>query len=169
MPTDTDTQMHDKVVITLTTPALERLLNGDKEVEVKLRHAVVENFAKHHIKAILHDGHIQAKLAEIKQMAEEIYSKAVQEKVGTFVKVNNNSWGSSTTQVQLKPEILASINAQVEAAWNRLKDQYVNAAVDKIVQAAVLKLDSVIEYRVKYNLDSMVNEALKKKLASLVH
>lgn len=40
----------------LTLPALERLLGGDTEIEVGLRHQVAEEFAKKHLKTIVNDA-----------------------------------------------------------------------------------------------------------------
>jgi phosphopantetheinyl transferase (holo-ACP synthase) len=46
--------------VSLTLAALERLIAGDTEIEVEIRHQIAENFAKRHLKTILNDATWQA-------------------------------------------------------------------------------------------------------------
>ena len=43
------------IQINLDVPALERLINGDKEMEVRLKDGVIANFVDRHLRVLLKD------------------------------------------------------------------------------------------------------------------
>ena len=50
--------------VSLTLPALERLIAGDTEIEVEILQQIAEQFAKRHLKTILNDATWKAASAQ---------------------------------------------------------------------------------------------------------
>jgi hypothetical protein len=64
--------------LSLNLPALERLIGGDGEIEVELRHQIVKEFTKKYLKGIVDSSVFQSYQREL---LEEL-RKAVKEVVG---------------------------------------------------------------------------------------
>lgn len=94
------------VRIALNVPALERLLGGDSELEVHLRHQVAENFCRRHLKSLLKSEAIQDVIKSFQADAIE----EVQQNIGTL---RQETYGAHR-KLTLKPEFEEKLKALVQ-------------------------------------------------------
>lgn len=66
----------------LNAAALERLLGGDAEVEIRLRHQIVNEFARKHLKVIADSEAVR----EATKALRAVFDQEVRERIGQFVK-----------------------------------------------------------------------------------
>ena len=145
--------------------ALERLIGGDTEVEIEIRNSVVQNFADKHLKDLANTPEISGTLSQIK---EEIYKQArnkIENEIATF----KTSYGSSITDVQLRPAIQEKITTQIKNLVEDTVRQSVNEAIKVWATNPDLKrrIDARFEYYTKEYINSEIKERLEKVKASL--
>lgn len=96
----------DKVQLFLNRPALERLIGGDTEVEVKLREQVVAEFVKKHLKQFQTDKLIGPALEKYKQaLANEVK-----------LAVGEEYWADGYLQPRLRDRVKLLIDAAIKIA-----------------------------------------------------
>jgi len=142
--------IHENVVLILTRPALERLIGGDSEMEIQLRHAAVREVMNRHAAAILKaDGF------------DEIESRlrlAVQAQVDQSIGTKQVGW---SRMIVLSPAVQRAIHVLDEAAVSKIARDSINKVVGS------LNLSEMIEARVKSQIKDEINAGVKARLAEL--
>jgi hypothetical protein len=156
----------NKTVLTLTLPALQRLIGGDSEAEIQIRQGIVESFARRQLKCLLNDDVIRQVLTSARQEAIAIIAKQAQEKFADIA-VTNQGWGNQVTKVTLKPEIVAEINKAVLRKWHEIREEAVAKAVEDIISVRQELIESVIEKKVNHRIDDLVAEGVRKRFEAL--
>jgi CRISPR/Cas system-associated protein Cas10 (large subunit of type III CRISPR-Cas system) len=116
--------MSDKVKLVLTKPALDRLIGGDSELEVELKHAVAKELLENHIQPALR---LQA-TQEISKRLREGFTEQLQEQLGEYkAGMVRNCYGTlSKGQVfNLHPDIKAAIEETVHGQIQSHVNEYV--------------------------------------------
>lgn len=107
----------DKVKISLSLPALERLLGGDSEMEVELRHQIVENFSKLHLREIVKTEPYRRTVQLIEQeIKDQIRDQVGEAKYSTV-------WGN---KFLIKDEIKNQIKEAITSEVRRLIADVIN-------------------------------------------
>lgn len=153
--TKVDDERHeDKVVVILTRPALERLLGGDSELEVRLRHAAAAAFAKHHLT-------LWANSDVMKGMRRDIADAVVKEAAASLGKYTGG--GFTPRRFELSNEIKHSI---AEAAATSVRD-YLSGVLDDIRRHAremAQAAGNQIELQVRHEVDRLVEEKVAEEV-----
>jgi len=136
--------------VSLTLPALERLIAGDTEIEVEIRQQIAENFAKRHLKTILNDATWQAAAKEwretldkeVRRVATELNTKrSADERVATEATFATHCWP--------------------------LRDAIERAAA-KAVETAVVKVVEQQKFYMQREVQNAVNKAMEKEIEKQV-
>lgn len=131
------------VTLQLTVPGLMKLFEGDPDIEVYLRKAVVAEFAKKKIGGVLNE-------ANKAQIAFE-----VENQVGKVSYYDN--------KVTLKPEILAKVQ---EAAALSMKEcrEVISTLISHTVQQESKKIEAYVTSEVKRRLTGEITERVKSEV-----
>ena len=143
--------------------ALERLIGGDSETEIEIRNAIVQEFAKKHLKGIATEEYVKLSEEAIKQAIKDEY----------FIETKSKSAWSNTV-LSFNPKILSKIKEElklvvkekvekiiseiisIEAAESTIKNKLTRAANDISDRLSDIvltnKLDKLVEARVKEKL-----------------
>lgn len=126
------------MTLTLTLPALERLIGGDTEMELNLRKQIVQEFTERHLKSVA-DSALYAKAeAQVKQ-----YVDAAAKEVFDIDNLTSGvKWPTASDRLKSMIETLVRAHAQ------------------KAVDAALL---SIIEYQKRY-WGQEIERAVKKEM-----
>jgi hypothetical protein len=115
--------------LTLTRQALERLLSGDPTLEVALRYAVMENFAKAHLKTFLTDTAWQ-----------RVHAAAQRELAGEVDRVVEAALARARGETDTMPGYTAGqVFARLRAVVDRVVEHQIGVTVDnrcKAIEAA---------------------------------
>ena len=125
------------ITLSLNRPALERLIGNDTQLEVELRHQVVEEFAKRHLKEVVQseifERVLKAALQEVDAAALTAVKQAqklVEERIG---QVEGTSWAPT---IKLNDKFRTAINsAAVNAVRDAIPNDEIVAHVDRHVDA----------------------------------
>lgn len=141
----------DRVVIQLNLPALERLIGGDSEIELELRHQVVENFAKQHLKPLINDKFI----AQIR--------KEIEEQIKTWVGFQN---GYNQVVGKYRNEIREPVRKLVMEAVDEVIKEVAARSFDAIVEKARRDADDRIS-RYEVKMIGEANQRILKVIAAI--
>lgn len=159
------------IAFQLDVPALERLLGGDTEVEVKLRQGVVEEFAKRHLVKVLKDESFAKFLAAEKKVIEARLEAALHEHIGQIKTEPGGFLGRDKITVYLQREMKDAIEIEaekrvaevvkktVDEIWARREPQITR----EVYRLLSEKTDRLTEALVK----DLVQQRLDKIMASL--
>lgn len=141
--------------------ALERLIGGDTELELELRHAVVTAFTKHHLKGIAETpiihGIANDLMRSMLDYAKDMFAKSF----ATF----QQTWGHSIRDIALHQGIKDCIRNEIETHRSALIADMVTKAMDP---AAIEKIvNARVESRVAYEVREQVEAKMKKIKESL--
>lgn len=143
----------DSMKLFLNLPALERLIGGDSEVEISLRHQIVNEFTKRSLTEIAKSQSYQKTLQELRNILDD----EVKNTVGITLK---NGYRSSHSD-QLREQIQSIIQKAVDEA------------IDKSIQTAIKnKMDyyesktfeQVIENKVGYAFNVKIDQLVKAEV-----
>ena len=129
----------------LTLPALERLIGGDTEIEIGIRHQIVEAFVKRHIKPLVNDSTWQ-----------NFYAKWRDE----LMREINTLAAKFQADLQGRQELTPGC----EPHWSlrSLIEKTAGPIVDKIVSEKVKEYDNVLWGRIIKGLEKLLaNEAVQ--------
>ncbi len=135
--------MSEKLRLTLTTAAVERLIGGDTEVEMDLRQAIVAEFTRRHLGPLLNSPEFQKVVTAYNETIQAEAAKAFGELK------RDKSWGPF--RYELAPEVQEAIRA---ASLDAIKDEL--AKVREEVRAEVLKVREAAQERIKAQMDAVV-------------
>ena len=168
------------VVVQLNRPALDRLLGGDSKLEVELRHQVVEEFAKHHLKALLTDdlfkkfqGTVVAHLETVlKQQVGEMgwdynfkaFRPTIQDKVHKVIWEYVNLAAQSAVE-KVIPDTVARLQKEAEERVTRYELKLMGQVTEK-VKALEAKLDETLASRVDKFFEERVEAECRRRLVA---
>lgn len=144
--------------LSLSLPALERLLGNDTEMEIELRHQIVENFTKKHLIGVVKSEAYQ----ETWKAMREVIKQAILVEVGQYTRKDYWS-GVKEDDLRIKSDIKELITIAV------------NKAVDEALKTAIsTKIESYysgqwaryIDERVKKTFDAAIDKLVAEGIAS---
>lgn len=145
--------------LSISVEALERLLGGDTELEIQLRHQVAQQFIMNHFTKFVQSKLFNAIRDEIHKVTEDVRNLANQ-KIAEHIGIFKGGGWRGPYEVQLLGHIQESLNNVVNTAvWDQ-----VGLAIKKNVKDRIeyyeKKWASVIDERVQKKFD----EAIEKKI-----
>lgn len=175
MPEDTTTQNpldhrneHEqpaRISMTLTLPALERLLGGDSELEIQLRHQVVENFAKRHLRNLL--------VEDTQQMIESLH-RTVRDELLPIIKAEHaryvpvSGWAGTrglteTFRNTLKEFARIQTQEAVEQTIRQLIDEQMDAVSlrERIHKTVSQYVATIVKEQVRNSLQEQVAQLVR--------
>lgn len=143
----------EKLQVRLTRSAVERLMETNPEVTIKLSQQVAEQvLEKRFLKAIENSDTIRVALGEIQTLID----KKVSEVVGG--QVTRIGYGNRA-QVELGPHIQAKIGAQTVEQATNIIDGMVREKIKTVIDDG---LDQIIEEKIDRYVDDAVAARVKK-------
>lgn len=153
----------DNIVLNLNRPALERLLGGDSDLEVKLRHAAANEFARRHLKALITAEFTNRLLSEIKSETAEARKgvmAAVTREVEDIIGKKPDFWSKFELSDTARETVRRYVQDSVE--------QLIKTALDNRIP----KLQEYIERSLQHNLekraDLLQREAIDHEVRSRI-
>lgn len=141
---------HDgKVKLTLNRPALERLFEGDSELEMELKHAAVKEIVDKHFGAI------------IKNEAMAAYKADVTRKIQTDLKTQLGDFDRGYPWTfTLSKKARAAIESVVA---DKIRER-IEAEVDKLDLQRMIKqqVDHTVAFRIKQGVRARLDEVTKQ-------
>lgn len=126
--------------ITLTVPALERLIGGDTELEVEIRKNIVHAFSQRHLSAVAKEVY-----GDIEKAKEQIRTQVL----GDMGAVKMEAWSSGCYKLtseateairsSVRQVIRDEVAVAAQQAWNELRPEIL-AAIKKCYDREVLAL-----------------------------
>ena len=143
--------MHeDKVVIILTRPALERLIGGDSELEIRLRDATVKTVINKYSKALL------------TQWVKEEVDTVLRHDLATTIKEAVGKPGFRGYLDTLAPGAREAIKRVAESEIR----ESVNAEIAKHTKAAIAGWTTILQQEVRKQVNAAVLAQLKQELTA---
>ena len=143
--------------------ALERLIGGNTELEIELRGAIVQEFAKKHLKAVANETIIANANYEIRNYIRENYM--------TLINYRTNEYAS---QINFKAVIEKDVKAFFSTEVNRAIRDYNESDEtilmikkridDKVIAVAARIEEELSDIILSKRIDDLVNEKLKERL-----
>ena len=143
--------------------ALERLIGGDSEIEIEIRNAIIQEFAKKHLRGIAAEEYVKLSEIAIKQAIKDEY----------FIETKpNGSWNNSV--ISFNPRILSQIKDELRLAAKeevrKIISETINIEVtesiiqNKLTCAANNITDRLSDVVLTNKLDKLVEARVKEKL-----
>jgi hypothetical protein len=131
--------------LSLSTAALERLLGGDTELEIELRHQVAKQFVKQHFTDLFK----QEAFTETINLLRKAVTSAIQEQVGSVA-------AGSHWDTQLKPDVAERVRRLIDS----LAETKLNEAIDRVVANQITYYErnwaKYIDKKVKEKFDQAI-------------
>lgn len=124
----------DKLKLTLTRPALERLLGGDPEFEIQIKHAAAKELFEKYTDAIL--------------------GPIIRQKVSEVLTTKSNRY-------PYKVEVNSEFKKAVDDFVNKMIKEHVNKFVEESLQKSI---ESEIERRIDLEIKEVVRKKVRDKL-----
>lgn len=145
--------------ISLSTQALERLLGGDTELEIQLRHQVVENFSKNHLKTLIN--------SEAHRIMTEAWRKDIAEQVKVAV-AEFQSAPSKAAQTETSVESSVRNHGGLRFTVNKAIEETITKVVHEKLDTYTKFIQSEVERRVSVavtaNIAAQVSSGIQKQL-----
>jgi hypothetical protein len=174
--TQNDTKL---IKMSVSLPALERLLGGDSQLEIDLRQQIAEQFAKKHVKALIN----AEALKSVTSTLSSAVTQTVKDQVGTVVYDYNKSVYTmrltkqmeeavsgiiknivNTSLLNLQSKIMLEIQQKVEAMAESWKKRAEDLLTDKINK----ELDRLVHNEVGKRVDDAIRETIVQRLNTLL-
>ena len=148
----------DKVKVVLTRPALERLIGGDSELEIQLRHAAAKEIVKKHVVSEITD---EVKAKAIHKIASECQS-------AWFRIEREYSYGSFNQTVlteKAKRAIAADAERHMAKAVTDLVAETVSAAAseEKIAEVVKTTVNARVKSAARRAVDELIDDLIQQK------
>lgn len=132
--------------LVLTRPALDRLIGGDSELEVELRHAAIKEVLSKHVQTIIYDDTIQ----NIERLIKDRVAEYVRELVG----------GRKTGDYY---KII--LNQAVEDKVKEVVNKTATACVDKLIADKIEKeIPAMIEAHINHEVYDRIRRGVREKM-----
>jgi len=167
----------DRLVLSLSAPAISRLIGGDTEVEIRLRHQVVDEFAKKHLRSVAAEPAFEAIIAshrkvidaEVRDLVGKYIWKdnktvpVLREKVGKLI---NDSVAGIVAEAAKRcfDKVIAEQTKVAEERMARYEGRLMTAAQDKF-DKKVKELEAGLAGRIDEFFNQRVEEEAKRRLA----
>jgi predicted Fe-Mo cluster-binding NifX family protein len=141
--------------MSLSLPALERLIGGDSEIEVELRHQILENFTKARIKTLINDSTLNAVYQMWRKDIERLVYEALNDKIKDVTVVENPASHSSawtTLQSKITNQIDAEITKRINQAIEYQKNYWGGMIKRAVEQALAMEIKKEVEAEVQRRL-----------------
>lgn len=143
--------------------ALERLIGGNSEIEIEIRNAIIQEFAKKHLKGIAAEEYVKLSEIAIRKEIKDEY----------FIETKpNGSWNNSV--LSFNPKVLSQIKDELRLAAReevrKIISETINIeATESIIQnkltcAANDIVDRLSDIVLTNKLDKLVETRVKEKL-----
>lgn len=144
----------------LDVPALNRLIGGDSEVEVKLRESVARAFTEKHFIKIFNSKQytdlINKRIDEIKlQVSSQIDLELKKDGI-----VSINTFGGISLTTDFKQKIKNEIADAVNSCVNKIIYEKINESINNLVPDIDIRVQSQLDIAIK----SIINKAINAKL-----
>ena len=140
--------------VSLTLPALERLIAGDTAIEVEIRQQIAEQFAKRHLKTILNDATWKAASAQWHKELDASVKEVMQQLQG-----GRNADKAAEQAARYYP---------LRDAIERAAAAAVDAAVEKTVASQKFHMERIVKdcvnVAMEKSIEKMVQEGIQKRL-----
>ncbi len=154
--------------LSLSLPALERLIGGDNQIEIELRQQIAEKFAERHLKCLLNDTMLGQVQQKVTQFANGQIAALIAD-IGS--KESTNRWASEA-RFRLHGPITDAIKQAVDDAISNKIAEAVQLAADTRLAGITRDVRGMIDrYLSEKKIEEMVNQGIKERLeaaASLV-
>lgn len=138
--------------------ALERLIGSDKNLEIEVKHSVVENFAKKHIKAIAQEFIKEGLDTKIRQLLlDEGYVKT---------ELIDQGWGSKKSVLSLDVKGYELISGKITTL---IQDESYKMAEKFVYDGKAVKhLNDVLERAAEHITETLTDASIEKRLEKMV-
>jgi len=145
--------------------ALERLLGGETQLEIGLRHSVVQAFAEKHLKAIAKDPGFSARTKAISEQVSESLTKQVRETVDRHLgTVIQDRWDGRKIGIKLHPPVQQDLETKACDAVRAAID----AAVTKSQDTWLPKIEASVQSRIDRNIEALVNQRVDARVKEVL-
>lgn len=160
--------------LSLNLPALERLLAGDTELEVELRHNIAKQFAKDHLAGVVNDetqkaiAGVKAQFSEVAKQIGKLADDEIKRQVGHYT---GGGWSSSAYKANLTEQVAKLVSDVTYEGVKKSIDKHVGDLVDyyetrwrsHICKRVEEKFDQVIENLVNAEIGRRLKAAAEVK------
>ena len=149
--------------IQLDHSALKSIIGGDSAIELELRNAVVQEFAKKHLKAVANGDEMKKTLATLARIIEQEFVHRCEAEVATF----RRSYGDNLENVKLNSEIEHKLDVKVRSVVEKIVEEAFAKALKTWANDDVIErmVTSRFEYWTKDRVDRLIRKRLEKALA----
>jgi len=152
------------IQMSLDVPAMIRLFQDDKELEVKIKQGVMMNFIDKYLRKMLNDQFIQNQIVEIATAVKNEVHKLASEEIG---KIKKNTWGQPLgieLNKQCESAIMLKVRDSIDDAIRKNIDEYVKAIniEERVKQSLDRKIKNTIDDEVERKVNVILREAIKK-------
>lgn len=142
------------IQMSLTVPALERLIKDDEEMEFKLKEGVIANFVEKHLKRLLNDSWLRSKIEEVKQAVELEAKAVISREFGSMKKDYYGRVDSFTPNSSFKASVESMVIIKINGEIHKM--------ITSGIEAALKAYD--VEKMVKKNVDASIKEWTKSEI-----
>lgn len=145
----------------VSSAALERLIGGDSELEINLRRQIAENFAKHHLKALVTTDVFRKALQEIKVNVEAEVNKAGIELVRK--RIGNMADASTWNPPRISPAFMEELRKTVDTmAMETLEGA--RRQISQYFEERVQQFEKDFEGWIQLRINQVTNEMVEEKV-----
>jgi hypothetical protein len=145
--------------------ALERLLGGDSQLEIDLRHSVVEAFARKHLKALTTLDAVSSAARQLRSEFEAQLRRDTQELVGKEI----SSWNDRRIELSpaLKEKIRAEVTAQATEAYRNCYQEFIASHLEKAKKEALRVLEERVNVAIGVDFQVRVSTEIERRLQAI--
>lgn len=148
--------------LSLNLPALERLLAGNSELEIELRHQVIKNFAKGHLSCLINEEFSKILNQEMTVVRETILGEIRKEIASQVGYIKNDTWGYLTA------ELTAKIKQLVDSHVTKMVQEQIQNTINFEAQGRVNRwqewVDKKVELALRDNIKQQIDKGIKERL-----
>lgn len=153
------TAVHDKVGLHLSRPALDRLIGGDSEIEVKLRQGVVEDFCNRKLKSLVNEESIKKACGEIEKKLHEAVTATAHL---IFGEIFGRGWNCGA-----KIEFPRNVTARIQEEVHKMLGIEIVATTKNALDT--VDIGKMISERVDASVKSRIDAGVLKKMGEIMH
>lgn len=149
--------------MSLNLPALERLIGGDSNIEVELRHQVAKELVKKHLSQLIKNEF----LTKYDSGMREVFDQEIKDTIGTKISERYQTWGAYIDRWNIVPELKTKIEECLSQQLLQSIEKFKINIEEKLSSIIKEKAD-YLEKRYQDYIDMSVKEAcrgvLEKKI-----
>jgi hypothetical protein len=147
------------IQMSLSVPALERLIKDDSEIEVQLKQGVIANFVDKHLRSLLNDDLLRTKINELSIAVNSEAAKVVKTKIGDFV-------GGYNRQYVLNKEFSDRLTETITSKVRESVDRIVSEKIE--TYSKTRDIDSMITKYIEHKFTTVTNAMIEEKAKELL-